>query len=418
MDFKLEYTPEQEEFRREVRTWLEENIPPEMIESPGAMDNRNITPKELAWAREFWLKLGEKGWLDALVPPEYNNGHEFTVEEAIIIDEERRDFNIPSPMDLGVALGVPALLVYGSEEQKLRFLPDMLAGKAITWQLFTEPGAGTDLASVTSTAVWNEEEQVWIVNGSKQFGGGPFFTADMLGPDSPYEPMMPDYGYGPFVTEPDAPRHQNLTGFMIPMNLPGITPNALHMLAGGWRDITFFQDVRVPDIYRVGERGQGWRVINATLEREHGGGGSAAVRMPLRDDLMDIFREEGTVRDDAEAADMLMDWEIIEQIKRLFNTRNYWMRSEHIRWAWEGSQNAEFAKSERYGQQDRLLDIVGPRALLDVWDPLTILNGRLEAAQRNAQGTHAGGTIEAQKIVMGRRIGIGRHVRSQAHAVA
>jgi hypothetical protein len=93
------------------------------------------------------------------------------------------------------------------------------------------------------------------------------------------------------------------------------------------------------------------------------------------------------------------------------------MRSEHIRWHWEGSQNAEYSKLNRAPQANRILDIMGPQALLDVYDPLTVLDGTTEATQRGAYGVHAGGTIEAQKIVMARRMGLGRPVRAQAHAV-
>ena len=413
MDFKAERVKGMEEFRKEVWEFYEKNIPKEMINSPGALDNRDITLEELRWAREFWRKLGDRGWLDPLAPPEYSNGHKFTLEQAIAIDETESDFrdvvgSWPSPADLGVSLGVPALMVYGTEEQKQRFLTDILGGRVITWQLFTEPGAGTDLAGCTSTAVWSEEERVWIVNGSKQFGGGPFFPPD----------LMPHYGYGPFVTEPNAPRHRNLTAFLIPMNLPGATPNRLDMLSGGWRDLTFFENVRVPDIYRIGERGQGWLVINATLEREHGGGGSALRRSPYRDALFALIKERGWLRDDPEGQEELMDYFLIGEVSRLFNQRNYWMRTSHQRWAWEGSQNAEWSKANRAPQEDRLLDIIGPHVLLDYKDPDTLLRGRVESAQRAVHAVHAGGTIEAQKIIMGRRIGIGQHVPTQAQVVA
>ena len=413
MDFKMYYTPEQEEFRKEVAAWIRENVPEEMIDTAGSRDNWYITPEELRWAREFHRKRGEKGWLDPLLGKEYG-GAGLPVEECAIISEEFANFReqvgrYPSPADLGVSLGIPAIAVYGTEEQKALFLPDIISGKVITWQLFTEPDAGTDLAGIKSTAVWNEEEQVWIVNGSKQFGGGPFFEE---------EGLMPAYGYGPFATEPDAPRHQNLTTFLIPMDLPGITPNRLDLLSGGWRDITFFDNVRLPDEYRLGQRGQGWRVLNATLEREHGGGGAPSRHTPARDDLFDYIKERGFVRDDPEAQEALMDYFLVSEVGQLFSIRNYWMRSSHQRWHHEGSQNSEYGKSNRAPQADRLLDIMGPQALLDHYDPLSILEGRTESAQRGAQGVHAGGTIEAQKIIMSRRMGLGRPVRARAAVVA
>jgi alkylation response protein AidB-like acyl-CoA dehydrogenase len=401
------YTAEQEGFREEVRAWFEENIPMEMRNTPGSLDPRFVTPEELEWRFEFQRKLGEKRWLDPIAPTEYGGGG-MSVDQASIIDEVSDDYQIPRSGDLGVNLGTPALLVYGSEEAKQFFLPKILGGEVITWQFFSEPDAGTDLAGVKATAEWNEEEQVWIINGIKHYGGGPFYPPD----------LMADYGWGPFVTEPDAPRHQNLTGFFVPLKQPGVTIQALDMIHT--RRITAFLDnVRVPDSHRIGERGQGWRVINATLEREHGGGGSAVAKPIFREDLFAEVREKGFVRGNPEAQDALVQYFVESEVERLFNTRNYWMRANHIRWAWEGSQASMWSKMSRSERSEiQYLDALGPYALLEINDPRTVIQGRVDTAIRCGQATVAGGSTEAQKIIMGRRIGIGRHVRSQAHAVA
>lgn len=406
MDFKLEYTPEQEKFRDEVRAWFEANVPMEMRDTPATRDIRFTTREELQWAREFRKKLGAKGWLDPLAPKEYGGGG-MSVEEAVIIDEVNDEYHYPVTGDLGVSLGLPALITYGTEEQRKYFLPPILGGEKITWQFFSEPNAGTDLAGIQATANWNADEKVWIINGTKHYGGGPFFEPD----------LKAHYGYGPFVTETDAPRHQNMTAFMIPLDQPGVTVLALDMIHT--RRISCYMDnVVVPDDHRIGARGQGWRVVNATLEREHGGGGSAVAKPRFREDLLNLLRNTGMIAGDDDAQEALMDYYMSSEVSRLFATRNYWMRASHQRWAHEGSQNSCFDKSERMHNELRLLQALGPQALLDLEDARTMLKGRMSAMLRNAHGTPAGGTVEAQKIVMGRRIGIGRHVAARAEVVA
>ena len=167
MDFELRFTPEQEAFRKEVQGWLKDNVP-EGMESPA--DPGQLTAAGYQKQRELGRKLGEKGWLYPTFPKEYGGGG-LSPEETLILDEEtdRYGLTLPPYYDSGGKLGAASILVWGSEEQKRHFLPLVLKGRIRTWQLLTEPEAGSDLAGVRSAAVRDGDD--YVINGQKIFVG-------------------------------------------------------------------------------------------------------------------------------------------------------------------------------------------------------------------------------------------------------
>jgi len=259
MDFELSYSVEQEAFRKEVQDWLVVNLPKEFEDSvpPDAQD---YTLEHFNFAREFRKKLGAQGWLAPTWPKEQGGGG-LTVAHQIVLEEEMARHEIPSVGDLGLTLGAPAINAWGTEEQKKRILPAILKGEIVVWQVFTEPGAGSDLASLKTRAV--EDGDDYVLNGNKIFVGSKY-TADYL--------------YTLAVTDPEAPRHQNIGAFIIPAETAGVSVHQLDLIAGGGKRAIFFDDVRVPKENMLGGRGQGWWVAQTTLELEHGGGGAVAPR--------------------------------------------------------------------------------------------------------------------------------------------
>ncbi|MCX6022127.1 MAG: acyl-CoA dehydrogenase family protein [Chloroflexi bacterium] len=392
MDFELNYSAEQEAFRNEVRTWLNENLPAAFEESVPP-DQQDYSQEHFAFAREFRKKLGSKGWLAPTWPKEQGGGG-LTVAHQIVLEEELGDRHIPAVGDLGLTLGAPAINAWGNEEQKQRFLPPILKGEIVVWQVFTEPGAGSDLASLRTRAV--EDGDDFVLNGNKIFVGQKY-TADYL--------------YTLAVTDPEAPRHQNIGAFIIPAETAGVTVHHLDLIAGGGKRAIFFDDVRVPKANMLGGKGQGWWVAQTTLELEHGGGGRVSGRNRLVDMLIDYCRdtERGGNRlgDDPDIRRRLTELYIRAERSRLIGLRNYWQRNAGVRQTYEGSQFSLTNKMFMPDLATAMLEILGPSTLIkdNKWK---LARGEFENWQRQSTATHPGGTPEVQKVIMARSMGLSR----------
>ena len=167
MDFAIEDSTEQSSFREETRNWLAENIP-EGIEYP--VDPGDLTLEQYQHRRELGRRLGARGWLYPNMPVKYGGG-DLPVEKVVILHEEmaRAGLSLPPYYDAGGRMAAPTILVWGSEADKDRFLPEICRGQVRTWQLLTEPGAGSDLAGIKMTAI--RDGDAYVVNGQKIFVG-------------------------------------------------------------------------------------------------------------------------------------------------------------------------------------------------------------------------------------------------------
>jgi alkylation response protein AidB-like acyl-CoA dehydrogenase len=390
MDFKYNYTREQEEFRQEVRTWLEENIP-EGMRAP--VDRLDMTEELYRFWREMHKKLAEKGWLWPTYPKEYGGGGLTGEHETIILEEFERSRVVP---DFTNRYYFPTLLVWATEEQKRKFLVPALKAEKVAFQNFTEPNAGSDLASLQSRAVRDGDD--WIITGQKTFISG---QGD------------PDYLFGPIITDPDAPRHRNLGYFLIPCPSPGLELQRLNLLTGHDQSFIFMDNVRVPGDHLIGGEQEGWQVTQTTLEIEHGGRGIALPRDEPMENLLKYVQEtrrngeklgnDPIIQQDAMAA------YIDSHINGLFALRNYWMYQARQEMSYHGSQSSFYRKTFNMKNADRARDIMGIYSLLGVNEPRAPFNGQPEVYQRSSlTGAHPGGTIEVQKVIMARRLGISR----------
>ncbi|MSQ15758.1 MAG: hypothetical protein EXR50_07850 [Dehalococcoidia bacterium] len=392
MDFEFYYTKEQEEFRKEVRGWLEKNVPVGLHE---AIDPEAGPYEDFLKGVEFRTKLAEKGWYAATWPKEYGGGG-LSSAHKVIIDEELGSFDLPGIVhgDTGNGLFGPAVMVWGTEEQKRSFLPIVTSGKYVTWQCFTEPEAGSDLASMRTTAIRHGDE--FILNGNKIFVGQ---LHDV------------DYLYTLAITAPDNPRHNNIGAFFVPANLPGITIGHLDLLVGGKRTI-FFEDVHLPASQLIGGDTDGWKVTQTSLELEHGGAGSAVDNDRYMEKLLDYsrntMRNGAPISKDPENQSALVDAYIGYQVNRLFGLRNYWMRSSRTPFTYEGSQYSLNRKIFNPKLAEIMLKVLGPQVLITD-HPSAPYAGRLEYHIRNSiRIPHPGGTVEIQKLIMARRLGVSR----------
>ena len=164
MDWALPYTPEQEEFRKEVRAWLEANIPEEMKDP---VDARDFSKEHYLFWREKHREMAAKGWLYPTFPKEYGGGG-LSGDHETILDEEFAKARVVRAMNNQT--GFPALLVWTTDEQKEKFLAPILRGEKIMWQKYTEPRSGADLASYTSRAVRDGDD--WLLTGQNVFISG------------------------------------------------------------------------------------------------------------------------------------------------------------------------------------------------------------------------------------------------------
>ena len=392
MDFALPYTEEQEQFRQEVRAWLEENVPDEMRQP---VDSRDSTDEQYWWWREKNKEIAAKGWLYPTYPKEYGGGG-LTGDHETIIDEEFLRARVPRG-GFTPAHVFPTLLVWATEEQKQRFLVPLLTAEMVAWQKWTEPQSGADLANYQSKAVRDGDD--WVLSGQNVFISG--------------KGNSPNWLYGPMVTDPDAPRHRNLGYFMIPYPSPGLEIREQNLLVGHDQHFILLDNVRVPGDHLIGGDHQGWQVASTSLESEHGGRGKAFPNDEEMGNLVRYVKETrsngGTLGKDPVVQQTTMDAHIEAHVDSLLAKRTFWMYQCHMEIAYEGNLANVHNREYTVRTAERVREAMGMYALLGTQDPLAPHGGAQEVAQRSRAGqNHAGGSTNIAKVVLARRIGISR----------
>jgi len=422
VDFSTEYNQEQASFAEEVRVWLDDNIPGDIINVRNIL---KMSREQWERRRELSLKLGEKGWLYPEYPAEYGGGGLGADYSAVIYREcAERGLSVPPHYDSG-RLTAPTILVCGTDEQKNRMLPPILKGESVTWQLFTEPEAGTDEANQQIDALRSSgEADHFIVNGGKIFVGGLY--------------APPDQFLLLTRSDPDAPRHQNLAMFVAPADLPGIEIQPLDLFptgtfgqtcyqvgdgAPGVKHSVFFDDVKIHESFLIGGDRDGWKVATATLTVEHGdrsatgtggGGSEGGVYIPRNvavETFLDLCRNDPKVnkrlRETPHLQDAMVDIFIGGQIERLLATRNTGLSRSGIRAPYAGPQHSLFLKMFGAAFTAKAARVLGPYALTDD-DEWGLADDLFEVCERSGVCVAPGGTPEALKIVISRALRIGR----------
>jgi alkylation response protein AidB-like acyl-CoA dehydrogenase len=371
----LTFNDSENAFREELRGWLANN-PPEPEPTTGGED------AHYAWRRDWQRRLYDAGWAAPAWPSEYG-GRGASLTESAIYFEELGRARVPLPANvLGLLLGGPTLMVWGTPEQKERYLSPILSAEEIWCQGFSEPDAGSDLASLKTRAVHDGDE--WVVTGQKVWTSGAQYSKWCM-----------------LVARSDgeAAKHKGLTYFLMDMEQEAVQVRPLRQITGEAEfNELFIEEARIPDANVVGGEGNGWKVALTTLMNERAGlGFLLQVRLrQLLDDTLLAARERGLLAN-ALYADALADLHIrCEQIRLL---------------AWKGLTDIE-----RYGQpgpegslvkwlwsdtNQRLTqlaaEIVGPQALTDG----TSWSYELLRARGN---TIEGGTTEVLKNIVAERV--------------
>jgi hypothetical protein len=391
MDFITPYTEEQEQFRTEVRAWMEKNVPEKMKEP---IDLRDFSGEHFEFWRGKHQELAAKGWLYPTYPKEYGGGG-LSGDHETILAEEFYNFRIPRSFTNVYVL--PALLVWGTEEQKQKFLVPLLTAKQTAWEKFTEPQSGADLANIKSKAIRDGDD--WVLSGQNVFISG-------RGPE-------PDWLFGPMLTDADAPRHRNLGFFMIPSPAPGLDIQTQDLLTSKEQHTIFLDNVRVPGDHLIGGAFQGWQVTNTSLEEEHGGRGRAFPSDPVVDNLVSYVQQTkmngGTLGDDPLLQQQTMDAYIDAHVDSLMAKRTYWMYQNRMEISYEGNVHNVHNRLKTMRQAIRVRHVMKMHALLDRNEPGAPHGGAQEVEQRYAAGQrHGAGSTNIAKVILARRIGISR----------
>ncbi len=244
---QLDYTPQQQAFRAEVRAWMEAHVPKEPLVT---LECREGYDQHVAWERT----LASGNW-GMVTWPEQFGGRGLDLIQWLIFEEEYFRAGGPNRANQnGIFLLGPTIMEFGTEEQKARFLPPMARGEVIWAQAWSEPGAGSDMAAIQSKAVRDGDH--YVITGQKTWSSRAAFA---------------DWGFGIFRTDPDSKRHKGLTFILFDLNSPGITRRPIRQLHGdtGFAEL-FFDEVRVPVENCLAGEGQGWNVAMATAGFERG----------------------------------------------------------------------------------------------------------------------------------------------------
>jgi alkylation response protein AidB-like acyl-CoA dehydrogenase len=268
---ELSYSKEDEAFRKEVRNWLKHNLPKK---DKSISDLMPHDPERVKRAKEWQRKLYDAGYVAMGWPKEYG-GQDADVMRQTIVNEEMVLARAPGLVGAsGLGMLGPTLIQLGTEEQKRRYLPKILTAEEIWCQGYSEPGSGSDLASLRTRAELVGDE--FIVNGQKVWTSNAQFS---------------DWMFCLVRTDPEAPKHRGISYILIDMETPGITVRPLVQMTSdaGFNEV-FFEDAHVPRANLVGELNQGWMVANATLFHERNMLGSTTRTQLMMQNLIRLAR--------------------------------------------------------------------------------------------------------------------------------
>ncbi|MER6990138.1 acyl-CoA dehydrogenase family protein [Saccharopolyspora hirsuta] len=368
-------------FRARVREFLARN-------APGPLGD--LEPAEqLRVAKRFQAAAYDAGLIGITWPAEYG-GRGLTAAEQQVYDEEAGHYDLPSsPFMVGMGMCGPTLLDLGSHEQKTRYVPPLLRGDEIWCQLFSEPGAGSDVASLQTRAVRDGDS--WVVNGQKVWTSGAQFA---------------DFGALLARTDPDVPKHRGITMFVVDMHSPGVTVRPLRDMTGRapFNEV-YFDDVRIPADAVIGEVGGGWLAAVTMLghERVSIGGSVRRGSDPLScDNLVDLARRRNR-SDDPVVRDRLAGIYARERALALFNTK---LRQEAEAGSPPGARGsiAKLAGAELLWQAVDTAGLIAGPALTSWEDGDTAAEEMAVAINATPASSIAGGSNQVQRNIIGERI--------------
>jgi len=359
MDFQ--FSEEQERFRQGVRDFLDKELPPDWMALEPFPEQELETEEGWAFCLSLRRKMAEKGWLSLWWPKEYG-GQERSRVEYTILREEIFYRGAPGFDGFGSMMLSPVLLTYGTEEQKRKYLSVIARGEIQWCQGFSEPNAGSDLASLTMRAV--EDGDYFILDGQKCWTS--------LG-------HRADWGFFLVRTDPNAAKHKGLSFLLVDMKTLGITMSPVYNLLGHrhWNEV-FFEGVRVPKENLLGEKNQGWYVATTVLNNERVGIEHYAVCKRALDRLIQYVSQKESLAKNPIIRQELATLATEVEVCHLFCYRTAWMQDKGLNPVYEASMGKSFVNDVLSHVAEAGLQILGLYGQLGKGSKWAPLDGTIE----------------------------------------
>ncbi|MGW0019640.1 acyl-CoA dehydrogenase family protein [Rhodococcus sp. NPDC003382] len=378
----ITYTPQQQKLREELRAYFAELMTPERREALSATTGEYGAGNVY---REVVQQMGKDGWLTLGWPEEYGGQNRSAMDQLIFTDEAAVA-GAPVPF-LTINSVAPTIMHYGTPEQKAFFLPKISAGELHFSIGYSEPGAGTDLASLRTTAVRDGDE--WVINGQKMWTSLIAYA---------------DYVWLACRTDPNAKKHKGISVLIVPTSAEGFSYTPVHTMAGPDTSATYYQDVRVPASALVGEENGGWALVTNQLNHER-------VALTSAGPILTALQE---VRAWAQNTTLPDGRRVIDQEWVQINLARVHAKAEYLKLMnWEiasstaplgpapASANKVFGTEFATEAYRLLMEILGPAATLRQNTPGVLLRGRIERMHRSSLIlTFGGGTNEVQRDII------------------
>ncbi len=392
---QIGYTPEQEALRDELRAYFAELMTPALLEECQASGGEGGGPQFRAALR----KMGRDGWLGIGWPVEVGGQGRTALEQYIFASEVQRA-RFPLPFLTLDTVG-PTLFQYGTEEQRRTVVPRILGGECVIAIGYSEPGAGTDLAALTTRAERDGDE--WVINGQKVFTS----LADFA-----------DYVWLAARTDPKAPKHKGLSIFLVPTDEPGFSVSPIFTLGDVRTNATFYENVRLPASALIGGENRGWGLITSQLNRERVSLLCHGPAEALYEDVVS-FARSAKLADGRRVIDQPFVQRNLARVRcgveamKLLSWKQAWAITRGELHPADASATKVFGSEFLVEAYRLLLEVMGQAGILKRGSPEAALEGRLERQYRTATIlTFGGGTNEIQRdIVAAAGLGMPRDAR-------
>ncbi|MCA4761190.1 acyl-CoA dehydrogenase family protein [Mycobacterium sp. SMC-2] len=381
--------PELQAFRAEVRQFIATHAPA-IPPRAGVRSAEDAHENELL--NQWAARLYQAGYAGADWPAEYGGRDGWTAEHAVVVGEELARAQAPG-LPSGNVLAAQALIAYGTEEQRSRHLPAIRAGQQKWCQLFSEPGAGSDLAALRTKAV--PDGDVYRVNGQK------VWTTDG---------HWAQYGYLLARTDVEAPKHQGISAFICDMSTPGLTVRPLREITGtsDFNEV-FLDDVEIPAANMIGKPGQGWAIANSTLAHERSNVGAIVVKLRLAVEALTDLARRVTI-DGRPALDSDRVRDQIGMFTAQVNALSALTYANITRWTRGTERRHDAAMAKLMFSELNLaiatfaVDLAGENGVLVGGDPQALDGGRWQDEWLYARAfTIAGGSSEIMRNLIAER---------------
>jgi alkylation response protein AidB-like acyl-CoA dehydrogenase len=383
MDFQ--FTQQQEDFRQEVRAFLAANLPPDWVDYIGTAIDDSVVHREDGWQvfKDMAHKLGEKGWLSLFWPKEYG-GQACSYVDYLVFLEELARRGSPGYNAIGAKMLAPTLFKYGTDKQKARHLRPIASGDEFWCEGFTEPDAGSDLASLQTRAIKDNND--YIINGQK--------TWSTFATYSNWCCLLAR-------TTPELKRHQGLSFFLADLSTPGVTVMPIYKMQGApdFGEI-FFEDVRLPKENLVGGENEGWKVVQTMLSYERIAIAPVTVTQSLIERLIKYMKDTPEIRWQ-NARQKLAKLKIETEIGRLICYRLAWLNDNGIATAHDAAMSRLYGTNLLKRAASTAVEILGLYGQLDQRGDKAPLDGWFEHLYLSSIGvTLAAGSTEILKNII------------------